>query len=73
MQKKTMLRAAALAITLTAAPFAFSAEQGVTASTACAQTTKNPGTGTCCYQATSYCITPTTNIQNYYYKPEGPC
>lgn len=73
MQKKTVLRSAALAVTLTAAPLAFSPAAGVTANEACAQTVKNPGTGTCCYQAGSYCITPTGNIPNYYYKSEGFC
>lgn len=71
MQKKTVLRAAALAVTLTAAPLAFSAEQGVAANTACAQ--KMGSTGTCCYQERAMCITPTGNINTSYYKSEGPC
>jgi ABC-type sugar transport system substrate-binding protein len=71
MQKKTMLRAAALAVTLTAAPLAFSPADGVTTNTACAQ--KTPGTGTCCFQRNSICVTPTQNIANAYFKSEGMC
>lgn len=73
MQKKTILRAASLAITLSAAPLAFSPAQGVSVNDACAQTVKNPGTGTCCPQVNSVCITPTGNLWNMYYKSDGAC
>lgn len=71
MQKKTIIRSAALAATLLAAPLAFSPGQGVTENQACGQ--KVPGTGTCCYQENAICITPTGNIGNAYYKSEGRC
>jgi hypothetical protein len=72
MQKKTILRAAALAVTLTAAPLAFTPSEGVTANDACAQV-KMPTTGTCCPQWEATCITPSGNIERRYYKSEGPC
>jgi hypothetical protein len=75
MQRKIMIRSAALVITMLGAPLAFSPEQGVTINQACAQNEKkpDPGTGTCCYQAGSICVTPTANIGNYYFKSEGAC
>jgi hypothetical protein len=73
MQKKTVLPALSLAITLSAAPLAFSPGQGVSIKDACAQTVKNPGTGTCCPQHLSVCITPHGNLYNYYYKSDGAC
>jgi hypothetical protein len=75
MQKKNMIRTAALTVTMLGAPLAFSPQQGVTVNQACAQTVRNPdpAVGTCCFQATAYCITPNGNIFNYYYKASGGC
>lgn len=76
MQRKTIIRSAALAVTMVGAPLAFSPQQGMTVSEACAQYEKKPdgpGTGTCCRQLGSICITPTGNVSGYYYKAEGPC
>ncbi|MBB4635846.1 hypothetical protein [Longimicrobium terrae] len=73
MQKNTILRAAALAVTVGAAPLAFSPSQGIVENTACAQVIKNPGFGTCCPQAEATCITPTGNLTWKYYKSDGPC
>lgn len=75
MQKRNMIEAAALALGMIGAPLAFSPDQGVTVSQACAQTVKNPdpGVGTCCVQYQSICVTPTGNITHYYYKSSGPC
>lgn len=72
MHKNTILRAAALAVTLGAAPLAFSPSQGIVENTACAQV-KNPGSGTCCPQIEAVCITPSGNLASRYYKSEGPC
>ena len=71
MQKKNLLRAAALAVTLAAAPLAYSPAEGVSLNSACAQ--KMGGTGTCCFQTDAICITPTGNIAHAYYQSEGPC
>jgi hypothetical protein len=73
MHTKSILHAAAVALAFTAAPLAFTPEQGVVANDACAQTVKNPGTGTCCFQADAICVTPTGNIAHAYFKSEGMC
>jgi hypothetical protein len=75
MQKKSIIRAAAMAVTLVGAPLAFSPQQGVRVNAACAQYEKKPvgGTGTCCFQMNAICITPNGNIGSAYYKTEGPC
>lgn len=72
MQRTTIIRTTALALTLTAAPLAFSRKNGVATNDACAQV-KIPGTGTCCVQQEAVCVTPTGNLPVRYYKSEGMC
>jgi hypothetical protein len=72
MQKRTVLRAAALAVTLTAAPFTFTPAKGLARNDACGQV-KLPGTGTCCYQTSAMCVTPSGNVEGRYFKSEGMC
>ena len=72
MQNTTIFRAAALAVTLTAAPFTLSPTQGLARNDACGQV-KLPGTGTCCYQMSAMCVTPTGNVEGRYFKSEGMC
>jgi hypothetical protein len=71
--RTSIIRAGALALTVTLAPVKMTPTQIIAANNACAQTVKTPGTGTCCYQSGAYCITPTGNIPSNYYKPEGRC
>jgi hypothetical protein len=73
MQKTSIIRALCLMTTIAAAPLAYSPQDGVGAAEACAQTVKNPGTGTCCFQDNAMCVTPTGNIRSAYFKSEGPC
>lgn len=73
MHTKSILHAAAVALAFTAVPLAFSPEKGLTVNDACAQSVKVPGTGTCCYQTSALCVTPTGNIEGRYYKSEGMC
>jgi hypothetical protein len=70
MRKKTALRAAALAVTLSAAPLAFSPADGVTASSACAQ---KMGTWACCFQPDALCVSPTGIRTDAYFNGEGRC
>lgn len=74
MIRHMMIRAAALAVILTAAPFAFSRQTGITPSDACAQVKLPPGTGTCCIQQNAVCVTPTGNLPARYFQAGGgPC
>lgn len=73
MHTKSFVHAVAVGLAFTAAPLAFSPGQGVIANDACAQGVKVPGTGTCCYQTSAMCITPTGNVEGRYYKSEGMC
>lgn len=73
MRVSTILQAGFLAAAITAAPLAYSPQNGVGPASGCAQTIKNPGTGTCCPDDDSICVTPTGNINGHFYKPEGRC